>query len=69
MKTGDRVKIVKGPYKGTNGVIKSRVTGTDQDGSRKPLWVIQVGPKEHLAAWESEIRPSKGGNHDEETNT
>jgi hypothetical protein len=44
MKPGDKVKIVKGLYKGLNGVLKSRITENDtRTNERTPCWIVCVG--------------------------
>ncbi len=56
MKPGDKVKIVKGLYKGLSGVLKSRITETDtRTKERTPCWIVFVG-NGLVMVYESEIK-------------
>lgn len=43
MKHGDKIKIFKGPYKGKDAIIRSRVMETDtRTGERKPGYTVWI---------------------------
>jgi transcription antitermination factor NusG len=56
LKPGDKVKIVKGPYKGMRGILRSRITETDsKTKERTPCWTVWINGTAEMV-YESEVK-------------
>ena len=53
MKTGDRIRIVRGPYKGNSGILRGKVSGMDR------AWFCRIDDGGLEIVYETEIRQGK----------
>jgi ribosomal protein L24 len=56
MRPGDKVKIIRGPYKGKTGTLRVRITETDtRTQKREPCWIIWINGVPEMV-YESEVQ-------------